>query len=134
MVTDQNGAVVARHDYLPFGVEIPAGVAGRTGAGGATDGLSPKFTGQDHDTETFLEFYQARYLAGGLGRFLSVDPGNAGADATDPQSWNMYSYVANRPLVAVDPDGLDGEEPTAQDCIADPESCEAGGGGFGGVS
>ena len=46
----------------------------------------------------------------------------------------MYGYVGNRPLVAVDPDGLDGEEPTAQDCIADPESCEAGGGGFGGVS
>jgi hypothetical protein len=37
---------------------------------------------------------------------MSVDPGNAGADLTNPQSWNMYGYVRNNPLVFVDPDGL----------------------------
>jgi hypothetical protein len=57
-VTDGSGNLIARHDYLPFGVEIPNGVAGRSGVWGVTDGLSPKFTGQDHDAETFLEFYQ----------------------------------------------------------------------------
>ena len=122
LVTDGSGNVMARHDFLPFGVEIPNGVAGRTGSWAITDGLSPKFTGQDHDSETLLEFYQARYLASGLGRFMSVDPGNAGADATDPQSWNMYSYVANRPMVYVDPSGM---FLTAEDCINDPEACEA---------
>jgi RHS repeat-associated protein len=107
MVTDgTTGAIVARHDFLPFGVEIPNGVAGRTGVWAVTDGLSPKFTGQDHDAETSLEFYQARYMAGGQGRFMSVDPGNAGADLTDPQSWNMYSYVGNNPLAYMDPSGL----------------------------
>jgi RHS repeat-associated protein len=134
MVTDGSGNVIARHDYLPYGVEIPNGVAGRSGVWAVTDGLSPKFTGQDHDAETFLEFYQARYLAAGLGRFMSVDPGNAGADLGDPQTWNMYGYVRNNPLVFVDPDGMDA---TAEDCIYDPESCEAGdgtwdtGGGWG---
>ncbi len=106
MVTDGSttdgttGQIVARHDFLPFGVEIPRSWS-------VTDGLSPRFTGQDHDAETSLEFYQARYLAAGLGRFMSTDPGNAGADLTDPQTWNMYGYVRNNPLVAVDPDGLD---------------------------
>jgi RHS repeat-associated protein len=134
MVTDGSttdgttGQIVARHDYLPFGVEIPNGVAGRSGVWGVTDGLSPKFTGQDHDAETFLEFYQARYLAAGLGRFMSVDPGNAGADLGDPQTWNMYGYVRNNPLTYIDPSGMD---ETAEDCISDPESCEAGDGTWG---
>jgi hypothetical protein len=30
MLTDGNGNVVARQDYLPFGEEIPAGYAGRS--------------------------------------------------------------------------------------------------------
>lgn len=29
MVTDQNGNIVARHDFLPFGEEVPASTAGR---------------------------------------------------------------------------------------------------------
>ena len=119
MVTDGSttdgttGQIVARHDFLPFGVEIPRSWS-------VVDGLSPKFTGQDHDTETFLEFYQARYLASGLGRFMSVDPGNAGADLTDPQTWNMYGYVRNNPLVFIDPSGLEQVQP----CVngTDPNS------------
>jgi uncharacterized protein RhaS with RHS repeats len=31
LVTDQNGNVVARHDYLPFGEEVPANTTGRNG-------------------------------------------------------------------------------------------------------
>ena len=59
LVTDSGGSVVARHDYLPFGVEIPTGVAGR--AWSVTDGLTPKFTGQDRDTETLLDYFYAQY-------------------------------------------------------------------------
>lgn len=33
MVTDQNGQLVGRHDYLPFGEEISSGFAGRTSRG-----------------------------------------------------------------------------------------------------
>ena len=121
MVTDAGGNIVARHDYLPFGVEIPRSWS-------VTDGLSPKFTGQDHDSETLLEFYQARYLAAGLGRYMSVDPGNAGADPTDPQTWNMYSYVRNRPLTFTDPGGLDECDPSTGDCgdCGDDPSCGGG--------
>ncbi len=41
-----------------------------------------------------------------LGRFTSPDPGNAGADPYNPQSWNGYGYVAGNPLVNTDPSGM----------------------------
>ena len=93
MVTDQNGNVVARHDDAPFGQEIPAGVNGRTSLWGASDNALEKFTGQVRDAETDLDFFHARYLSSGLARFTSPDPYNAGADITNPQSWNGYAYV-----------------------------------------
>jgi hypothetical protein len=39
---------------------------------------------------------------------MSPDPsGLAYADQTNPQSFNLYSYVLNNPLTNIDPDGLD---------------------------
>ncbi len=107
MVTDQNANVIARHDYLPFGEEIPGNVAGRSNQfGPGLDNVNQKFTGQERDTETNLDFFQARYYGSALGRFTSPDPGNAGAHLTDPQTWNAYAYVGNNPLANVDPDGM----------------------------
>ncbi len=108
MVTDQNGNVVSRHDYLPYGEEIANGTGGRLGNQfGAASNVNQMFTGQERDTETTppLDFFNARYLGTVLGSFLSPDPGNAGADLTNPQSWNGYSYVQNDPLNSVDPSG-----------------------------
>ena len=125
LVTDADGNVVARHDYLPFGEEVPAGSAGRTGQWGAFDSVSQKFTGQERDSETGLDFFQARHFSNVLGRFLSADPGNAGADLSDPQTWNGYSYVRNNPLALVDPSGMDATDP-GDDCFSDP-TCGGGG-------
>lgn len=108
-MTDQSGNRVARHDYLPFGVEIPAGFAGRTSAWGTADNVSAKFTGKERDTDNGinLDFFQARYHGAAQARFLSPDPaGNFVADLSNPQSWNQYSYVLNNPLKFVDPSGL----------------------------
>jgi RHS repeat-associated protein len=143
MVTDGGANVMARHDYAPFGQEIPAGVDGRTSLWGASDNLSQKFTGQVRDSETNLDFFQARYLSSGLGRFISPDPANAGADITNPQSWNAYAYVFGNPLAMVDPSGMIGKDPDDWDggCFeaGNPSPCyypvDGGwGGGWGGGS
>jgi RHS repeat-associated protein len=100
--------VAARYDYLPFGEEIPKGVAGRTpqmGYGGS-DATRQKFTSYERDVESGLEFAQARYFSSAMGRFTSTDPLLASGNPTDPQSWNRYTYSANNPLTFVDPNGL----------------------------
>lgn len=98
-----------RYDYLPFGEEIPADGSARTTANGyqsGWDGFTLKFTGQLRDSETGLDFFNARYYSPAQGRFVSPDPENAGADLADPQSLNGYAYVSNSPLLFVDPLGL----------------------------
>ena len=102
-VTDATGKIIARHDYAPFGEEVTGRGAGW---GSGTDNINQKFTGQEHDTETGMDFFQARYYGSALGRFTSPDPWNAGADPMNPQSWNMYAYVYNNPLNATDPSGM----------------------------
>ena len=117
LITDSaSPANVRRYDFLPFGQEIGAGTNGRTTAVGylaSPDTFPMKFTGQSRDSETkdatslaSLDFFNVRYFSGVQGRFQSVDPGNAGANAADPQTWNAYAYVNNNPLSYTDPSGL----------------------------
>jgi RHS repeat-associated protein len=112
MLTDNNGVVQKRYDYQPFGAEIPAGYGGRTTGmlyQTAPDDFGPKFTSQSRDPETVMDWFNVRHMSGAQGRFQSPDPGNAGADASDPQTWNMYAYVGNNPLSYTDPTGEFGE-------------------------
>ena len=111
LVTDENASVVSRHDYVPFGQEIPGGWAGRGSQWGVAENVNQKFTGQERDSETGLDFFQARYFEAALGRFTSPDPMNVGADLANPQSWNLYSYGLNNPLRYTDPDGHDAQDP-----------------------
>ena len=108
LVTDANGIAKQRYDYLPFGEEVPAGVGGRTTDMGYTvapDLFPVKYTGQYRDSETLLDYFHARYYSPREGRFVSPDPGNAGADLGTSTSWNGYAYVGNNPLNATDPNG-----------------------------
>ncbi len=108
MVTDASATVIARHDFLPFGEELPPNSASRNGQWGpGDDNITQKFTGQIRDEETDLDYFNARYFGAALGRFTSPDPQNAGADPANPQSWNAYSYVLGNPLASVDPSGRD---------------------------
>ncbi len=110
MLTSSAGAVGSRYDYQPFGLEIPAGYDGRTTGMGflsTPDATNPKYTGQERDQETTLDNFLVRYYDPAQGRFQSPDPGNAGADPGNPQSWNGFGYVANNPLSLTDPSGMD---------------------------
>ena len=109
VVTAEDQSVLSRHDYLPFGEEIGTGLGGRGSVTGytasRTDGPAQKFTGKERDNESGLDYFGARYFGGAGGRFTSVDPALS-VVPKDPQTWNQYAYVTNRPLNYVDPDGL----------------------------
>ena len=64
------------------------------------------YTGKERDTESGNDYFGARYYASKMGRMMSPDPGNIGANPANPQSWNMYSYSLNNPLTFTDPTGL----------------------------
>jgi RHS repeat-associated protein len=68
-----------------------------------------KFTGKERDAESGLDFFGARYMSSAQGRFSSPDEPLSDQNPANPQSWNLYSYVRNNPLINVDPSG--------QDCI-----------------
>jgi RHS repeat-associated protein len=118
MITDQNGIVVGRHDYLPFGEEL-INAAGRTADQkfGGADRVSQKFTGKERDSESGLDYFGARYYGSALGRWTSPDWSESPtpipyASLEYPQSLNLYSYVQNNPLSHTDPNGhcdVDGE-------------------------
>ncbi len=113
MVIDQTGSLsgVKRHDYLPFGEEIPSDATWRTIARGYVgDNVRQEFTKYERDHETGLDYAQARYFASAQGRFTGVDPLLASALAGAPQTWNRYSYALNNPLRLIDPSGMKVEE------------------------
>ncbi len=98
--------------YAPFGENyVPLG----------TQDLS--FTGQNQDTESSgaggvggLYDFLYREHSPVQGRWLSPDPsGLAAVNPADPQTWNRYAYVGNRPLNTVDPQGLV-RQPCDPDC------------------
>jgi RHS repeat-associated protein len=98
MVTDAQGQVVARHDFLPFGEE-----------------LNPQheppdkrlYTGQERDFETGQDYFGYRQLRADLGRFLAPDPITLVPRVVGAQGVNSYAYVRNNPLRLIDPNGLD---------------------------
>src|SRR5438876_3286255 len=108
VITNSSGSVVSRHDYKPFGEELGSGVGSRTtgmGFSNSGDNNRKKFTGYERDSETGLDFAQARFYGSTQGRFTSPDPFSASAVIADPQTFNRYAYCRNNPVNSVDPGG-----------------------------
>ena len=105
---------------LPPGVVLPGMSMMQGGQGyGGYDGVRQQFTSKERDRETGLDYFGARYYSSTQGRFTSVDPENAGANPSDPQSWNGYAYARNNPLVYTDPEGRDYRvcSPDTKECV-----------------
>ncbi|MGB6131548.1 MAG: RHS repeat-associated core domain-containing protein, partial [Acidobacteriaceae bacterium] len=93
-------------------------------AGGA-DATEDHFTGKDHDTESGLDYFYARYYSETLGRFMTPDWAAAPAAVPyaaygDPQTLNLYDYVQNNPLTGIDATG----HYSSSDPMADAEEGE----------
>jgi len=103
-LTKEDGSVVARRSYDPFGQRrnpewgkpVPASFDSLTTLG---------FTGHESDDELGLVNMKGRVFDPKVGRFLTTDP--IVSAPLSGQSWNPYSYVFNNPLSYVDPSGFD---------------------------
>ncbi len=94
---DHQGQVISYEEYHPFGSTSYQAARSQTEA--------PKryrFTGEERDEETGLNYHRERYYAPWLGRWTSGDPDGL-ADGT-----NVYAYVKNRPTALNDPTGTEG--------------------------
>jgi RHS repeat-associated protein len=92
-LTDEQGNTVWSATYDAFGKA--------TVAPSSTITSSLRFPGQYFDEETGLHYNWNRYYDPVAGRYISTDPlGFAAGDS------NLYRYVANSPVNAIDPKGL----------------------------
>jgi RHS repeat-associated protein len=87
---------------------------------GSIDASPNHFTGKERDQESGLDYFEARYDASALGRFMTPDP--LGGHLVDPQSLNQYSYVRNLPTSLTDPTGLDFN----LQCSGNSKTCQGG--------
>jgi RHS repeat-associated protein len=95
IVTNSSGTVLDDSDFYPFGGERSYS---------SSSGNNYKFTGKERDTESGLDDFTARFYTSNYGRFLSPDEYKY-ANPADPQTLNLYGYVANNPINSVDPTG-----------------------------
>jgi RHS repeat-associated protein len=105
IITDKDGKVFSRRDFLPFGEELNSTHTPQRNINlnYGQDAIRQKFTSYERDNETDLDFAQARMYGSKLGRFTAVDPGPF--DPLNPQVMNRYVYTINNPLKYMDPDG-----------------------------
>ena len=106
------GCIENSFQSLPYG----NGLTAYPGCESGDDATEHHFTGKERDSESGNDYFGARYYASTMGRFLSPDK-PVDQHPEDPQSWNLYSYVRNNPLISIDQDGnYDCGQMTADQC------------------
>ncbi len=103
IVTNADGAPVARFVYEPFGKVNSDLTDLDPDRNGVHYGEQFQFTGQEYEPETGLYNYKARIYDPETGRFLQPDPVHTEQPGQD--NWDRYQYVWNNPVNFVDPDG-----------------------------
>ena len=98
-VTDANGEVSQHVEYVPFGEVFIEELS-------SSAKLNPPylFNGKEFDEETGLYYYGARYYDPRISLWLSTDP----MELKYPNI-STYTYCANNPIIAIDPNGKDWE-------------------------
>ncbi|MDJ0991782.1 MAG: RHS repeat-associated core domain-containing protein, partial [Desulfobacterales bacterium] len=91
---DDQAQIISYEEYTPYGSTSYQAVRHQT-----ETSKRYRFTGKERDEESGLYYHGARYYAPWLGRWTSTDP----AGLVD--GMNLYLYVGNNPVGAIDPDG-----------------------------
>lgn len=92
-----DGTTLTEQKFLPFGEQLtdPAGMAK----------IAKGYTNHEQTDASNLIYMQARFYIPHYGRFLSPDPARD-QHFEETQSWNIYSYVRNSPIMMTDPTGM----------------------------
>jgi len=96
---DVDAAIISYEEYHPFGTTSYR--SGRTET--EVSMKRYKYVGKERDEETGLYYYGARYYAGWLARFVSVDPLQFNYPQLTP-----FNYGGNKPVTHFDIDGMQG--------------------------
>jgi RHS repeat-associated protein len=104
---DSNGLVVEQYEYDPYGKASVYVGSSTTAVAASSKGLPFLWKSVRLDEITGLLQMRNRYYSTELGRFLTRDPIGVWTDRWN--HGNELTYAANRPLVLLDPFGLQGE-------------------------
>lgn len=96
VLVNPDGSVVEQK-FLPFGGPLASPTNSAKFAKG--------FTNHEQTDASGLIYMQARFYLPMWGRFASPDPGRD-QHFEETQSWNIYSYVRNNPVMMTDPTGM----------------------------
>jgi RHS repeat-associated protein len=99
-LSDDHGKLVEAYRYTPYGESYGPGFSGEA----ESDSLSSmRFAGQYLDSESDLYYMRAREYEPETGRFLQVDPIEAGAGNA---YLGTYIYADDQPTLKTDPSGM----------------------------
>jgi RHS repeat-associated protein len=105
LYTSFTADVVSATDYAPFGMQM----VGRSFDAAGSSAYRYGFNGKENDNEVKGEGNQQEYgfriYDPRLGKFLSVDP-----LTREYSMFSSYQYAGNRPIVAIDLEGLEPQE------------------------
>jgi RHS repeat-associated protein len=100
-LTDGTGAIAERYAYSAYGEPVFVSAPGTVLADSANDNRYT-YTGREWDEEVSLYHFRARMYDAESGRFTSIDPASY-----DGSKWNLREFLNGRPIIKLDPYGLD---------------------------
>ena len=97
LVTKSDGTLESSQKYTPYGETLDL----------SNPLVAKGFTNHEQTDPSGLIYMQARFYLPMYGRFASPDPARD-QHFEETQSWNIYSYVQNSPVMMLDPNGMEG--------------------------
>jgi RHS repeat-associated protein len=97
---DDQAQIISYEEYAPYGSSTYQAVRSQT-----ETAKRYRYTAKERDKESGLYYFGARYYTPWLGRWTSCDPAMFKVSAFEHATFQPYTYVENKPVVANDPDG-----------------------------